>query len=169
MLSQSTKLLMCKQETVFVPVVYQNNSFYLLLFLLDQFSVSYEIFQTTLLPLTFFFHIFQKKIKILKCWIEDLLVITRLITRNILVINLVYMNCPEITSFTLRFWSKQFSLATYRCLFVQETQHFESSWASYHTYQQSWWLQVAWRWLWFCKCTSTWTLKWLINMKTLKW
>ena len=61
--SQSTKLLMCKQETVFVPVVYQNNSFYLLLFLLDQFSVSYEIFQTTLLPLTFFFHIFQKNPK----------------------------------------------------------------------------------------------------------
>ena len=33
--SQSTKLLMCKQETVFVPVVYQNNSYYLLFFLLD--------------------------------------------------------------------------------------------------------------------------------------
>ena len=59
--SQSTKLLMCKQETVFVPVVYQNNSYYLLFFLLDEFSVSYEIFQTTLPPLTFFFHIFQKK------------------------------------------------------------------------------------------------------------
>ena len=61
--SQSTKLLMCKQETVFVPVVYQNNSYYLLFFLLDQFSVSYEIFQTTLPPLTIFFHIFQKKSK----------------------------------------------------------------------------------------------------------
>ena len=65
--SQSTKLHMCKQETVFVPVVYENNSYYLLFFLLDQFSVSYEIFWTTLPPLTFFFHIFQKKIKILKC------------------------------------------------------------------------------------------------------
>ena len=30
--SQSTKLLMCKQETVFVPVVYQNNSYYILFF-----------------------------------------------------------------------------------------------------------------------------------------
>ena len=58
--SQSTKLLMCKQETIFVPVFYQNNSYYLLFFLLDQFSVSYEIFHTTLPPLTFFF-IFSKK------------------------------------------------------------------------------------------------------------
>ena len=59
--SQSTKLLMCKQETVFVTVFYQNNSYYLLFFLLVQFSVSYEIFQTTLRPLTFFFSYFQKK------------------------------------------------------------------------------------------------------------
>ena len=57
--SQSTKLLMCKQETVFVPVVYQNNS-YLLFFLLDQFSVSYEIFRPRCHPLLSFF-IFSKK------------------------------------------------------------------------------------------------------------
>ena len=62
--SQPTKLLMCKQETVIVPVVYRNNSYYLMFFLLDQFSVSHEIFKTTLPLLTFFFHIFQKTSKL---------------------------------------------------------------------------------------------------------
>ena len=51
--SQSTKLLMCKQGTVFVRVFYQINSYYLLFFLLVQFSASYEIFQTMLRPLSF--------------------------------------------------------------------------------------------------------------------
>ena len=66
--SQSIKLLMRKQESVSVPLVYQNNSYYILFFLLDQFPVSYEIFHTKLPPLNFLFPYFPKKtIKILKC------------------------------------------------------------------------------------------------------
>ena len=64
--SQSTKLLMCKQETLVVPVVYQNNYYYLLFFLLDQFSVHMKLFSLRCHPLLSFF-IFSKKIKILKC------------------------------------------------------------------------------------------------------
>ena len=64
--SQSTKLLMCKQETVFVPMVYQNNS-YLLFLLLDQFSVHMKFFSLRCHPLLSFFIFSKKNPEILKC------------------------------------------------------------------------------------------------------